>query len=96
MAETERHDAYWAGVESEAAERVAGLFDEGGAASLAEVLGHGRGLSSLRDAKAALAYVLRHGDACEVACAVLALGDWTHARNELAEHGASPAGAGAE
>ncbi len=95
MAETGGRDSYWRTVESEAAERVAGLFDEGGSASLAEVLGHGRGLSCARDARAVLAYVLRHGSAAEAACAVLALGDWAHARNEL-RGSASPAAAGAE
>lgn len=94
---TNNHDEYWKQVKADSEECVEELFDGGGAASLADVLGHSRGLASRRDAKSVLAYVMRHGDACETACAVLALGDWTHACNELREHGAaSPAGAGAE
>jgi hypothetical protein len=72
---TTNHDEYWKQVKADSEECVEELFDEGGAASLADVLGHSRGLASRRDAKSVLAYVMRHGDACETACAVLALGE---------------------
>ena len=80
------HDEYWKQVKADSEEYVEDLFDEGGSVSLADVLGHGSGLTSRKDAKSALAYVLKHGDACETACAILALGDWMHACNELQEH----------
>ena len=94
---TTNHDEYWKQVKADSVECVEELFDEGGAASLADVLGHARGMTCWRDARNVLAYVMKHGDAYENACAILALGDWLHACNELHEHNAQDAqDAGAE
>ena len=90
------HDEYWKQVKEDSEECVAGLFDEGGSVSLADVLGHSRGISCRKDANEVLAYVMRHGDAGETACAILALGDWLHACNELREHSSTEASAKAE
>ncbi len=86
------HDEYWRQVKSDSEECLDRLFEDGGSVSIADVLGHSKGISCRRDADEVLAYVMRHGDAGETACAILALGDWMQACNELKERDASDGG----
>lgn len=79
------HDEHWSEVKEGAAQAIALLFASGDV-PLKTVLRHTRGISSREDVKVALSYLLKHGNACEVACGIIACGDWLQAENELSEN----------
>lgn len=86
------HNEYWINVKRDAEKRICALFDDC-KTEVEDIIGHGmdEGLN-LHDAKKMLAYVLKHGDYTERACAIISFSEWTHAVHELNERG--PAGAG--
>lgn len=86
------HDSYWLKVKVEAAARIGRMFARSHV-DLCDVVGDDGGVDSREDAERVLAYVLRHGDCRERACAIVSVGEWVHASHELAEHGAAGAAA---
>lgn len=87
------HEDRWAKVRTEAATALTGLFERGDV-RLESVLRHPHGISSRGDVHAVLKYLLKFGNADEVACGILSCGDWIQADNELSA-GLDQAGASA-
>ncbi len=81
------HDNYWNEVKDDAEKRICALFGDKIDKRIADIVGDQNGLDDNEDAKRILAYVLKHGDINDVACAILSISDWRQARHELAEHG---------
>lgn len=80
------HDSYWKDVKTKAECRLADLF-EGSHTRIRDLVGDDNGIDEVKDVKKVLAYVLRHGDCEERACAIISAGEWVHAAHELSEHG---------
>jgi hypothetical protein len=81
------HDNYWEEVKCDAEKRIRSLFGDDADEQIADIVGDRNGLDDDADAKAIFAYVLKHGDSNDVACAILSVSDWRQACHELAEHG---------
>ena len=81
------HDEYWMMVKKEAEKQVATLLGDKRVEKVREIVGDDNGIDERADAVKVLAYILKHGNHEEVACAILSLGDWQQACHELAEHG---------
>lgn len=79
------HDEHWGRVKEEATQTIVSLFASCDV-PLKSVLRHTRGVTTREDVEASLAYLLKHGSACEVACGIIACGDWIQAENELSEN----------
>lgn len=80
------HDEYWRKTKAKACRRLAGLFTE---RTLASVVGGDGAIHCPEDAARVLGYVLRHGDACERAVAIVSASELVHSMHELHEHGSA-------
>lgn len=85
------HDEYWRKVRVEAENRLVSLFGDNWVEAIRDIVGDDNGIDGEADAVKVLAYILKHGNPDEVACAVISLGDWRQARHELAERGQADA-----
>lgn len=79
------HDEYWRKTKSDAGRRLNHLF-RNARVKVADIVGDENGIDEREDAKAVLAYVLKHGSCEEAACAILSSCEWLHASHELEEH----------
>lgn len=84
------HDEYWRKAKVDAERRLHGLF-KNTRTKVADIVGDENGIDEREDAKAVLAYVLKHGSCEEVACAILSSCEWQQACRELEEHSATVA-----
>ena len=80
------HNEYWTEVWNKARARIDELFANC-ATKVEDIVGDDNSIDSYSDAKAILAFVLRHyPTAEEKACAILSVNEALHAWHELQEH----------
>lgn len=85
MPEKTPHDEYWCEVMEKADRRIHDVF-HGSSRSISDIVGDDNGIDDRKDVEKVLAYVLKHGDACEKSRAMLASFELVQAWHELHEH----------
>lgn len=81
------NNEYWMKVKEDAGKEITFLLGNKWAEKVREIVGDDNGIDERADVVKVLAYILKHGNYEQVACAILSVGDWQLACHKLAEHG---------